>query len=83
MAHQDLVRFAAISISSGGFSCQGLGQHHAMKRIFLALIGSALIAFCAAKGESPKSETSAPSQTEQGSEMSLDKIINQPYKADQ
>lgn len=54
-----------------------------MKRIFLALVGSALIASCAAKGESPKSETSAPSQTEQGSEMSLDEIINQPYKADQ
>tara|TARA_B100001939_G_scaffold328580_1_gene324032 strand:+ start:199 stop:363 length:165 start_codon:yes stop_codon:yes gene_type:complete len=54
-----------------------------MKRIALALIGSALLASCAPKGESPKSETSAPSQTEQASEMSLDEIINAPYKADQ
>ena len=55
-----------------------------MKRIFLALIGSALLVSCASKSESPKSETSAPSQSEQASDnMSLDEIINQPYKADQ
>ena len=54
-----------------------------MKRIFLAMIGSALLVSCASKSESPKSETSAPSQTEQASEMSLDEMINEPYKADQ
>ena len=51
-----------------------------MKRICLALIGSALLVSCASKSESPKSETSAPSQSEQASDMSLEEIINQPYK---
>ena len=51
-----------------------------MKCIVLALIGSALLASCASMSEAPKSE---PGQSEQSTEMSLDKIINEPYTADQ
>lgn len=54
-----------------------------MKRIFFALIGSILLVSCGTKSEAPKFESPAPSQTEQASEMSLDEMIKEPYKADQ